>query len=239
MKNKFTLIELLVVIAIISIIMAIMLPTLGGIKDRAYTISCKSNLKNIGTQTYSFFLDNNNKMLPSVHVTNDGATEYSWVVKLNNSHMKRKDIFLCPALSVDEAFTPHGASHFDDSVKKASYVMNTIHKWADATISTPKGKSFGFGKNAENSCSYQRIKNPAEKIYITDSYKNISSADAKGIIAFRETDHGELPIETGEDRRDVGNHHQSGGFNALMGDMHVETIKESKHDQWVAIVDKE
>lgn len=114
--------------------------------------------------------------------------------------------------------------------------MNTIHNWADATISTPKGKSFGWGVNAEDSCYTRSVNAPSTKIFITDTIKNISSADAKGIVSFRETDHGELPTDSGSDKRDVGNHHNE-RFNSLMGDMHVETIKESEHDQWVIIVE--
>ena len=62
-RRAFTLIELLVVIAIIGILASMLLPTLGRAKEKARSIQCVNNVRQLGL-AMQMFGDDNNERLP-------------------------------------------------------------------------------------------------------------------------------------------------------------------------------
>lgn len=70
----FTLVELLVVIGIIALLMSILLPTLGRVRERAAAIKCASNLRNLG-QAFIAYTQENKGFYPYLS-WNDGSRLY-------------------------------------------------------------------------------------------------------------------------------------------------------------------
>src|SRR5258705_13731808 len=71
LRRAFTLIELLVVIALIAILAALLLPALSSAKQKAWMISCTSNLRQVGLGM-RMFADENNEIYPM------SGTRISW-----------------------------------------------------------------------------------------------------------------------------------------------------------------
>jgi prepilin-type N-terminal cleavage/methylation domain-containing protein len=66
LKTGFTLIELLVVIAIISVLVALLMPTLSRAREKAKATQCMGKLKQIGLAT-SFYIGDFNDWIPAAH----------------------------------------------------------------------------------------------------------------------------------------------------------------------------
>ena len=82
-NRGFTLIELLVVIAIIAILAAMLLPALAAAKNRAWKISCASNMKQLGTGMIVYTGDHGERFTPATYFGPGNFPGVTWDTCIN------------------------------------------------------------------------------------------------------------------------------------------------------------
>ncbi|MBR0458645.1 MAG: DUF1559 domain-containing protein [Victivallales bacterium] len=154
MKKRFTLIELLVVIAIIAILAAMLLPGLAKARDKARTINCASQFKQIGTYFQMYVGDydgvifacssnrkaSNTKWMDLLwldYIGSEGSanamgqTNMDWIamkVKQNN----KSNVFLCPS-------QPYRDTTHMEIMSQRHYGINIVGFASDAFFTGDNG----------------------------------------------------------------------------------------------------
>lgn len=106
-EKAFTLIELLVVISIIAMLLAILMPALSMVKDKARTIVCASNLKQWNL-ILKFFTSDNDGKFPDADWNDDfsGDGHGQWWIQPLMPYVENKEIMVCgQARKKQETFT--------------------------------------------------------------------------------------------------------------------------------------
>ncbi len=95
-RRAFTLIELLLVIAIIAILMALLMPAVASVRQRADSISCANNLRTIGAGLQLYLQDHN--------------FIYPCIQPLPDSHVYPQSFQPTPFQSLTDAFGAYGVT---------------------------------------------------------------------------------------------------------------------------------
>lgn len=213
----FTLIELLVVIAIIALLAAILLPALGHAKERAKSIKCMNNVRQMSL-AYHLYAGDTTDQVVTLYLFQDappGALfpgNVTWWVDLLRPYLHGTNIITCPSVWGSVPFTPGGPGGLGVALSHPE-----LSAWAD--VWRPK---------------LTAMKNPSKKVPFADAGEiaNPLERDPDAWVEVRNQQalYWRVPTNQGwyydVPQRPIGRHLKRSNFG--FADGHAEALKVSR-----------
>ena len=221
-STGFTLIELLVVISILTVLMAILLPSLSRARNTAKAIVCASNVRQIGLAFNAYGVDYDNYIIKAcdLRISESGDLQawnfllIPYVGQENNEDAFEDNakVFFCPS---DRDPYPIGYGSYWHGVPFTSYALNGCY--IDGS-----SRRCGYKLGPAGGYRFSDIKRPASCMLMAETSYSYQIYDANNPNVSN------LGLNEGGHHRQTSGFYHNNSMNVLFADGHVGKITGKK-----------
>jgi prepilin-type N-terminal cleavage/methylation domain-containing protein/prepilin-type processing-associated H-X9-DG protein len=208
LRKGFSLIELLVVIAIIAILASMLLPALNQAREKARSISCTSNQKQIGL-TFAMYRDDNNEFFPIHYRPTYPVPYWNWAWHFKDHYKLDYKVFICPSADMLEDETKELPANVDDPRHYAHI-------------------AYGYSKSIFFANIFASNKLPAKMSQLKHPVTTLLMVDT--MTTYEDKIRGCYWVVKGGNIYDIIHDRHNGGANVLWCDGHVSYTKNARID---------
>ena len=166
LNGSFTLLELLVVISIITLLLSILMPALGKVKENTKAVLCQNNQKQMGLFFHMYADQNDEQLIQILHpgwnsVRPQTNFPVRWADRLfyDERYVDSSEVFYCPASKVPTGNTKKWPAEYE-------FGVGTFDTHAELTYGL-RGKGFSGAEGGEP-IKLSKLKSPSTYLILTD-----------------------------------------------------------------------